>query len=181
MIGTLFGKKRITEEKVAHAFVNAMLDLAADGFATMAEELNEAPEFGTRPVVDTQDTLPFGLILLAGNLMEAPCHLESGQDRRFAAHSISIYSEAIGMRCSDLEQEVQRQQALMRHLNHPSKNTVYAMSKLLFHAYDLFRFQEPYFRDQRAPNPILLKRINGMMAYFLWDWTALKEEYRITH
>ncbi len=67
----------------------------------------------------------------------------------------------------------------MERLNFPSKNTVYAMSKVLFHSYDLFCFQDPYFREMQVPNPIILKRLNGLMGYFLWNWTEVNEQYRI--
>jgi hypothetical protein len=68
----------------------------------------------------------------------------------------------------------------MGKINHPSKNTVYAMSKAIFHKYDLFRHQNAYFREQRAPNPIVLGRVNKLMAFCLWDWAELLEEWKVT-
>jgi hypothetical protein len=31
----------------------------------------------------------------------------------------------------------------------------------------------------RAPNPIILKRLNGLMGYFIWSWTEVAENYRV--
>ncbi len=180
MIATLFRRKRITEDKLANAFVNAVLELTAEGFPTIAAELNEAPEFVTPPHIDPVEDGSFALIVLAANLMEAPRHLESGLDRRIFSMAISKFGEATGLRSYELELEVVALQQQMERLNHPSKNTVYAMSKMVFHHYDLYRYQAPYFRDQKAPNPILLKRLNSLLGYFLWQWETFAAEYRIT-
>ena len=42
MITALFGKKRITEEKLANVLVNAVLEMGAEGFPLVVAELNEA-------------------------------------------------------------------------------------------------------------------------------------------
>jgi hypothetical protein len=180
MIATLFGKKRIAEEKLSTLFTNAVLTLVHDGFPMVAEELNHAPEFTRCPNIDPVEEGPFAMIVLAGNLMEAPRWLESGQDRRFASLAISKFCDAYGLRSSELELEVKALQQLMERVNQPSKNAVYAMSKTIFHKYDLFGYQSDYFRDLKAPNPIVLKRLNGLMAYFLWNWEEFMGEYRIT-
>ena len=145
MISTLFGRKRITEEKLANAVVNRVLDLTERGYPLVVEELQEAPEFTARPVFGPGDDELFALIVLAGNLLDAPKHLPSGQDRRFIAHALSKYGAAMDIPASELETEVIALQRFMERVNHPSKNTVYAMSKAIFHKYDLFRFQDTYF------------------------------------
>ncbi|MBK7286305.1 MAG: hypothetical protein IPI95_03885 [Flavobacteriales bacterium] len=54
------------------------------------------------------------------------------------------------------------------------------MSKAIFHKYDLFRHQDAYFREQKAPNPIILGRINKLMQYCLWDWAELLDDWKVT-
>ena len=51
--------------------------------------------------------------------------------------------------------------------------------ELLFNEYDLFCFQDTYYREVKAPNPIILKRLNSLMGYFLWSWTDVQEQYRV--
>lgn len=180
MISTLFGRKRITEEKLANAVVNRVLDLTERGYPLVVEELQEAPEFTARPVFGPGDDELFALIVLAGNLLDAPKHLPSGQDRRFIAHALSKYGAAMDIPASELETEVIALQRFMERVNHPSKNTVYAMSKAIFHKYDLFRFQDTYFRSMRAPNPIVLSRLNKLMIFCLWDWAEVLEGWKVT-
>lgn len=179
MIATLFGKKKISEEKLANVFVNAVLELTEQGFPAVAAEINESPEFQAPPNLPETDDQAFALIVLAANLMEAQRILGPGVDKRVASLAMSKFAQATGISVPDLEREVRTLQSQMERLNFPSKNTVYAMGKVLFHRYDLFCFQDSYFREMKAPNPIILKRLNGLMGYFIWNWREVNEQYRI--
>ncbi|MBK9061267.1 MAG: hypothetical protein IPL81_15870 [Flavobacteriales bacterium] len=55
MIGTIFGKKKISEDKFANVFVNAVLRLTEEGYPMVVAELEEAYEFVTRPVFGPGD------------------------------------------------------------------------------------------------------------------------------
>ena len=179
MIASLFGKKRIAEEKLANAFINAVLEFTAQGFPLISAELNEAPEFEVAPSIEPSQDEAFARILLAGNLIEMQRALGPGIDKRMHSLSISKFAQALGIDATDLGHEIQQLQGRMERMNYPSKNTVYAMAKVLFTEYDLFCFQDVYFREQKAPNPIVLKRLNGLMGYFLWNWSEVSEQYRI--
>lgn len=179
MIATLFGKKKLTEDKLANVFVNAVLELTAEGFPTVADELNESPEFAVSPNLAESDDRPFALVVLTANLIEMQRIVGPGLDKRLYSLSISKFAQALGTTGSDLELEVKAVRDRMDRLNYPSKNTVYAMSKVLFSEYDLFCFQDTYFREQRSPNPIILKRLNGLMGYFLWNWSGVLEQYKV--
>ena len=179
MIATLFGKKKITEDKLANVFVNAIFELAENGFPAIAAEFNEAPEFVVSPAIKENDDIPFTMVVLAGNLIEMKNILGPGLDKRMYSLSVSKFAQAIGHVGSDLEVEIKAIQSHMTRLNAPSKNTIYAMGKVLFHQYDLFCFQDTYFREMKAPNPIVLKRLNGLMSYFTFDWAEVKDQYKI--
>ncbi len=179
MIATLFGKKKITEDKLANVFVNAVLELSEGGFPAVAAEINESPEFTTSPGVSEQDDAAFALVVLAANLMEMQRVLGSGLDKRIFSLSVSKFAQAMERDCTEVESEVRAVQSRMERLNFPSKNTALAMGKVLFNEYDLFCFQDAYFREVKAPNPIILKRLNSLMGYFLWSWTDVQEQYRV--
>lgn len=179
MITTLFGRKKLTEDKLANIFVNAVIELTDQGYPTIVAELQDSPEFERMPAFGPGDDELFAQIVLAGNLIEATRTLPAGTDRRVFSLSISKFAHAFGLNAGDLEVDVIAMQHEMERLNHPSKNTVYAMSRMVFARFDLFRDQKAYFRDQRTPDPIVLKRLNGLMGYFLWNWPQVQEEYRI--
>jgi hypothetical protein len=179
MIATFFGKKKITEEKLANIFVNAVLELAEKGFPAVAEELNEAPEFALSPKIDPTDDRPFAMVVLAGNLIEMERTLGPGLDKRIRSLAISKFADAHGLDPVELERELRELCSQMERMNYPSKNTVYAMGKVLFHQYDLFCFQDAYFRELRSPNPIILKRLNSLMGFFTWNWGEIQDNYRV--
>lgn len=179
MIATLFGKKKITEDKLSNVFVNAVLELTANGFPMVAEELNESPEFQVCPQIDPADDARFALVVLTGNLMEMERVVGPGLDRRLFALSVSKFAKAFGRTGSEVEEEVRALQSRMERINFPSKNTVRAMASVLFQEYELYCYQDLYFREQRSPNPIVLKRLNNLMGYFLWSWTDMLEQYRV--
>lgn len=179
MIATLFGKKKLTEDKLANVFVNAVLELSAEGFSTVADELNESPEFASCPSIAKNDDRAFALIVLTANLIEMQRVVGPGLDKRLFSLSVSKFASAMGTTGTELELEVKAVRDRMERMNFPSKNTVYAMSKVLFTEYDLFCFQDTYFREKRSPNPIILKRLNGLMGYFLWNWSGVLEQYKV--
>ena len=179
MISALFGKKRIAEDKLANAFVNAVLEFTEQGFPLVCAELNEAPEFEVSPGIEETNDEPFARILLAGNLIEMQRTLGPGVDKRMYALSVSKFANAMGVQASDLDNDLRQLLGRMERMNYPSKNTVYAMAKVVFTEYDLFCFQDVYFREQKSPNPIVLKRLNSLMGYFLWSWSEVSEQYRI--
>jgi len=179
MIATLFGRKRITEDKLANVFVNTVLEMGTEGFPVVTAEMNEAPEFELAPDMQEADDARFLLIVLAANLMEMERLMGAGLDKRIFSLSVSKYAQAMGRGCTDVENEVRALQSRMERLNFPSKNPVYAMGRAVFQEYDLFCFQDSYYREMRAPHPIILKRLNSLMGYFLWNWQEVNEQYRI--
>lgn len=52
-----------------------------------------------------------------------------------------------------MEEQVRALRSKMDRLNFPSKNPVYAMGRALFTEYELFCFQDSYFREMKQPNP----------------------------
>lgn len=180
MISALFGKKRISEEKLATAFINAVVVLADQGYQVIVEELQDAPEFQDVPVFGPGDEELFAMIIMAGNLTEAPKHLPPGHDQRFAELAVAKFARAMEVDPKEMASELKSLQHYMARINHPSKNTVGAMSQAVFHKFDLFHCQNAYFREHKAPNPIVLRRLHNLMAYFLWSWAEISEEYRIT-
>lgn len=179
MIATIFGKKKITEDKLANVFVNTVLEMTSAGFATIVAEVNEAPELDARPGMTEGDDQRFLMIVLAANLTEMQRVLGPGLDKRMFSLSVSKFAQAVGRACTEVESEVKALQARMERMNHPSKNTVGAMARALFAEYDLYPFQDSYFREMRQPNPILLKRLNGLFVYFLYNWSEVNDQFRI--
>jgi hypothetical protein len=53
------------------------------------------------------------------------------------------------------------------------------MSKALFFKYNLNEFQDVYFKNMQAPNPLFLKRMEDLFYYFIWDWDVFFKKYKV--
>ncbi len=179
MLTTLFGKKRVTEDKLANIFVNSLIDIVEQGFADVAGLINEDPEFVLPPQLKKDDSDKLMMIVLVGNLKQLSYHFENDQGKRMEQLIIEKFSKVYDIDVIDFSKLIADYKTFMARVNHPSKNTLYAMSKAVFYKYDLNSFQEKYFKDMNTPNPIFLKRLDDIMNFFLWDWENFLDKYKV--
>lgn len=177
---TLFGKKKLTENAIANIFVNSLVDLVDKGFEDVATLIQNDTSFVKQPQIDPSNSDPFLLILVAGNIAFIPKYFNSGQDRRIIELSIEKMADIYGMEKMEYAKLVKDYKSFMSRINHPSKNTLYAMSKAVFFKYHLNDYQEEYFKQLNTPNPIFLKKMNEIMEHFIWNWDAFFEKYKVS-
>lgn len=178
MLG-IFGRKKIGEDQLAQIFVNAMISMSQDAFPDIAEMINDDPEFISNPELNNDGYVPFLFVVIAGNLKLLPRRLEGVHAKHVLTKIYEKLGEYFDTSSSSIEQHIKKYQSELSRLNHPSKNVLYGMSKLFFHLYDLYPFQEDYYTRIQAQNPIILKRIDKIMNAFIWNWDNIKDEYRI--
>lgn len=176
---TLFGKKKLTEEKVANVFVNGIQVLIDEGFGSVAGLINDSPEFLTPPGVALEDSGIFTVIVLAGNLQVIPQHFTSGQDRRITQHILEKFADLYEMDEMKLAKTVGDTRKMMMRKVQPSKSVTNAMAQTIFSRYGLNDFQEPYFKSLDSPNPIVIQRLKEAMDTFIWNWDILLEKYKV--
>ncbi len=176
---TLFKKKKLTEEQLANYFVNTLLQLTDEGFKDVATIINSDPEFVQSPEISDDNADQFLLIVIAGNLKLLSVHFDAMRDVRLADKIVKRLSEIYSVDPSRMRESIAQMQSWMSRINHPSKNTHYAMSKAIFFKYGLNEFQGDYFRNMKTPNPIFLKRLDEVVATFIIDWESIRDQYRI--
>jgi hypothetical protein len=176
---TLFGKKKLTEDKLANVYVNSIMDMIDNGFGDVAGLINDDPDFVLPPNISAEDSDKFLLVVIVGNLAFLPEHFDSEQENRLKFAIIEKFSMVFGMDDEVFYKHVKEYSSFMSRVNHPSKNILYGMSKAVFHKYQLNDFQEKYFKEMNAPNPIFLKRLDDLMSHFIWDWNVFLEKYKI--
>jgi len=179
MFTKIFGKKRLKEEKLANIFTNTILKAVDDGFPDIVGLVKESPEFVDSPELEASDDSKFMLIVLAANLKEIPKHLAAHQDNRLINHVITKLAAVFDVEFSKLEGILRDYQSYLSRVNHPSNNNLYAMSKAFFFKYELGKYQEEYFRNMNAPNPLFLKRLDEAMNVFLFNWKEASNQYQL--
>lgn len=167
---SIFKRKKVEADKVSLQFAEYFLPAVDEGFKEIAAMINESPEFVKKPGIDPMDSDRFLLITLAANLMSIQRNFQPHDDQEVSRHVL----ERIAVMCDTdyigLSNSVGKFQKFISKVNHPSKNLVYGISKTVFFKYGLVKFQEEYFRNINAPNPIFLKRLDEGVVHFLWDW-----------
>lgn len=176
---TLFGKKKLTEDKVANIFVNGLQELIDSGFGDVVGLINDSPEFLSSPNLSDEEIAPFTMIVLAGNIQTIAAHFPSGQDKRITELILEKFSALYEIDKMKLAQMVSDTRKFMSQKNHPSKNVINGMAKALFCRYELNTYQEEYFRSLHSPNPIFIQRLKDALENFIWDWDSLNEKYRV--
>ena len=176
----IFGKKKIKEDVVANIFVNSILNTIDKGFPEIVGIINDAPEFITSPNISHTDVDNFTLIVIAGNLLYIPQHLPHSKDESINNLILSKLSRVFDVDQERFENVIKEYQCYLAKVNHPSKNTLYGMSKAIFGKYDLNQFQDEYFKNMKSPNPMFLKRLDEAMENFIWNWDSFNQKYQIS-
>ncbi|MEQ8910577.1 MAG: hypothetical protein RIC95_15380 [Vicingaceae bacterium] len=179
MFTKIFGKKKLKEDKLANIFVNSTLQAVEDGFQDIVGMIKESPEFVSTPQVDAENDSKFLLIVIAANLKEIPRHLSAHQDNRMINLVLTKLAAVFDVDFDKLEGILREYQSYLSRVNHPSNNNLYAMSKAVFYKYELGQYQEDYFKNMNAPNPMFLKRLDEAMQLFMYDWQQTNDEFQI--
>ena len=178
MFEALF-KKKVSEEKIASYFIHTTIDVVDKGFPYVAEVIENDTSLVIQPDIVSQKSDKLLLIVLAANMQIIPDHFNSYQDRRILQRCYVELSEIFQVPERKIQEVISNYQSFLKRANYPSKNTLYAMSKGVFHKYKLNECQEDYFKNMKTPNPMLLKRLDELMAQFIWDWEEYKDKYKI--
>ncbi|MFM7387365.1 MAG: hypothetical protein ACKO5L_04325 [Bacteroidota bacterium] len=173
-----FLKKKLNEDQISSIFINGIFDVIDRGYTTVCDCINEDPCFVASPGIETKAVDEFALIVITANIVE--------MERLFDGHSGTrtiqlIYEKlaaAYKMESLEMRQLIQEYKQFMKRVNLPSKTTLYAMSKAVFHKYELNQYQDDYFKRMNAPNPVFLKRLDELLQNFLWNWESFFKKYR---
>lgn len=175
----VFFKKKITEEKLVDFFVFSTVKMVDDAFEDVSELICADPEFKTTPHISSENSDPFLWVVITGNMNMIPRYFNDFQDIRLLDAANRKFAQVLGVPVDVFKKEIKKNSNLFSRLNHPSKNTIYAMSKAVFSKYELGQYQDEYFKNMGAPNPIFLKRLNEIMEQFIFDWQQFADDYKI--
>ena len=175
----IFGKKKLTDEKVANIIVNTTIETVEKGWPEVAGFFNDSPELVSNPNVSEHDLGKFLMIVIAGNFDFIPNHFPNGHDREIIRRCIEKFAQVFDIPKEEFASKLKEYRTFMGRINRPSKNTIYAMSKAVFFKYKLNDFQEEFFKNAKTPNPIFTKNLDEIMKMFLWDFEAFNEKFKV--
>ncbi len=174
---TLFKKKKIKEDVAANIFINSILNTIDSGFPEIVGILNDAPEFVKSPQLSVANDDKFTLIVFAVNLNLIDDYFDPIEGESLKTTVLEKLSEVFDVSQEDFSAAIGQYQSYLSKVNFPSKNKVYAISKAIFGKYNLYDFQDEYFKNMRSPNPMLLKRMDEATENFVFNWEAFHDKY----
>ena len=173
-----FLKKRLSDNQLANIFVNGLLEVIDTGFKEVAAMINEDSAFEYSPDIAPTEIDEFTMIVIVGNLVQLESHFDYNQALSVETLITQKLSLIFGMTESQLADVISDYKSFISKVNYPSKNILYGMSKAIFYKYALNDFQEEYFRNMQAPNPLFLKRMDEIVTNFIWNWEAVEKKYK---
>lgn len=176
---TIFGKKKLTEDKAANVLCNTLLNVLDESVTDVLTLMESAPEFTTQPSLQNSATKHFYFIVIAANIKTISHHFDMVKSKSIIETVTRKLATAFDSEYNAFAKTINQYSSFMSRVNHPSKNVVYAMSKAMFFKYDLNDFQEEYFKNMSTPNPLFLKRMDEIMSNFLFDWEGFLEKNKI--
>lgn len=172
-------KRKLSDNQVANIFINSIFDTVDNGFIEVAQLINEDVAFVISPQIPEKENGEFGMIVVVGNLSFLESTFEADQAGRVEKIIFEKLAKMYEMSEADFTKMIREYQSFITRVNHPSKNMIYGMSKAVFHKYKLNDFQDEYFRRMQTPNPLFLKRMDEVMANFIWNWDAFFKKYKL--
>jgi hypothetical protein len=169
----------LTDNQLANIFVNGLLEVIDNGFKEVALMINEDPAFDYSPDIAPSEIDEFTIIVIVGNLVQLESHFDYNQAVSVESLIIQKFATIYGMNENQFSDLISDYKSFISRVNYPSKNVLYGMSKAIFHKYALNDFQEEYFKNMQAPNPLFLKRMDEILSNFIWNWEAVEKKYKI--
>ncbi|MFM1932229.1 MAG: hypothetical protein RL226_1532 [Bacteroidota bacterium] len=176
----IFGRKKISVDAAVNHVVSTTVHAVEQGWPEIAGFINDSPEFLRNPNIHHEDFGKFLMIVIAGNFNHIPDNFDQGVDKEIIQGMVMQFSKVFNLQPEVFAQKVKEYRDFISRISHPSKNTVYGMSRAVFYKYELNDFQEEYFRSLKVPNPIFQKNLGDLIENFLWDWKAFQEKFKIT-
>lgn len=178
MIG-LFGKKKIKGSELAPLYVATIYDVIEKGFPEIAGYINEEKEFQKSPNLSGAENEWFLYIVYAGNIINLDNYFEKPKAEELSRLISREVIKSMGKDPEIVDTVLYDYELFLRNLFAQTKNLVKAMSLAIFHKYDLNKYQKDHFQKLNSPNPVVMKELNDMVEFFLWNWEDYLAKYKV--
>lgn len=179
MFSVFTKKNTLTQDQLVNIFVNVLMESADETFGLISEYLDETPDLEIAPNLQEEQVGKFILVVLAGNVINFQNEVQDGTAQKLTYLLMDKISKIFGMNINSLMMEVKNCQGLIKDLNFKSKKWQYGLSRAFYHLCNLYPYSSEHFRDNKIPNPIVLKQLDQIFERYIWNVSAYKEEYKI--
>jgi hypothetical protein len=174
-----FGKTKIRISELAPLYVDTIYDVVGKGFGEIAGYINEETEFTTSPNLSEAENEWFLYIVYAGNLVNNDAYFTDAKAEEVNRILSRYVIRKMGKDPDTSDQILYDYEKFLRDIYLQTQSVVKAMSLAIFHKYDLNKYQKEHFQKLNAPNPLVVKELNEMVQFFLWNWDDFFSKYKI--
>ena len=132
VLSTIFGKKKLTTDKVANVFVNSLTSSIDNSFEDITNSIINSPEFINKPNIANNDSDKLLMIILSGNMSYLKRYFTATEEKEIKGKIIEKFALVFGLDFEEMKAIIEDFSAFICRVNYPSKNTIYGMSKAIF-------------------------------------------------
>jgi hypothetical protein len=180
MFGNLFGKKKISEDRLVELYVNSLTNLIDKGFDEVAGFINEDEQFAQSPNITRNEIQWFLYIVFSANLIKVEEFLDEdlAQSVKFKVMD-NVVEKFFSEEKEDADELFKIYLSFVSDLYKEHKNIVKTMAIAMFQKYELNKYQQEHFQKLNTPNPKFFKDLCEFLENFLWNWEEFLKTYKI--
>lgn len=182
MLG-LFGKKKIKEREIARVFVGTINEVAISGFNEILDFVKTDSHFNFSADLTSKSSLEgFLFTVFTTNLKYLEDYFEADQLDRIRIEIINEFAETLEDKShEDVIDQVDDYMEFISSIKNPSGNLNKLMAKAIFQKLNLTQYQNDNFQKINEANPIVLKELEEITAFFVWNWDDLFNKYKLVN
>jgi|GEM_PF-251347 hypothetical protein len=182
MLG-LFGKKKIKEREIAKIFVGTINEVAISGFNEILDFVKTDSHFNFSPDLTSKSSLEgFLFTVFSANLKYLEDYFEKDQLDRIRIEIINEFAESLEEKTTeDVLDQVDDYMEFILSIKNPSGDLTKLLAKAIFQKLNLTQYQNDNFQKINEPNPIVLKELEEITTFFVWNWDDLFNKYKLVN
>lgn len=182
MLG-LFGKKKIKEREIAKVFVGTISEVAISGFNEILDFVKTDSHFNFSADLTSKSALEgFLFTVFTVNLKNLEDYFEADQLDRIKIEIINEFAESIDDKShEDVIDQVEDYMVFISSIKNPNGSMNKLMARAIFSKLNLTQYQNDNFQKINEPNPIVLKELEEITAFFVWNWADLFNKYKLVN
>jgi hypothetical protein len=179
MLG-LFGKKKLKEKDVAKIVVGTINDVAINGFDDIQDFIQSDPNLSKSVLFNKANIEWFVYIIFSANLKNLEEYFSKDQLDRLRIHMIDEFTQCLEGSDEELVlDQVKNYEDFISGIKNPSGELSRLIAKAIFLKFELNDCQQDHFAKLNEPNPLVIKEMNELTTFFIWNWEDFLSKYKL--
>ena len=182
MLG-LFGKKKIKEKEIAKVFVGSINEVVLSGFDEIIDFVKTDGHFNFSTDLQSKSSIEgFIFTVFTVNLIQLEDYFDTNQLSRIKMEIIHEFAESFEDKSNEeVIDQIDDYMDFIRDIKVPNGNLNKLLAKAIFRKLNLTQYQNDNFQKINEINPIVLKELEEITTFFVWNWQDLFNKYKLVN